>query len=253
MVIIKSPQEIETIADSGRILAKVFDKVLKEVKIGVNLKYLDKLARLLIEEYGGQPAFLNYQPEGASHSYPASICASVNNVIVHGLPLGYILKSGDILKLDFGVIYKKMYSDSAKTIAIGSVPKIVRQLIDATKNALGQAIEQAKPGNYLGDIGWAISQCIEKAGFNVVRGLTGHGIGFNLHEDPMIYNFGKKGIGLKLRPGMVLAIEPMSAIGSGNIIKRKDNSYATADGSLSAHFEHTIAITKSGNKILTAL
>ncbi|MEE8131693.1 MAG: type I methionyl aminopeptidase [Candidatus Paceibacterota bacterium] len=253
MIKLKSPQEIEMIADSGRILAKVFDKVLKEVKVGVSLENLDKLARRLIEEYGGQPAFLGYQPEGASHPYPASICASINDTVVHGLPLNYQLKSGDVLKFDFGVIYKNFYSDAAKTVAVGKVSKTAKLLIKATKKALEQAIKQAKPDNHLGDIGWAINQCVEKAGFKIIQGLTGHGIGFKLHEEPTVYNFGKKGEGIKLKPGMVLAIEPMTAVGSGRIIKRKDNSYVTADSSLSAHFEHTVAITKKGPRILTKL
>ncbi|MEK7555245.1 MAG: type I methionyl aminopeptidase [Patescibacteria group bacterium] len=253
MVIIKSIKEIEVVAASGRILAKVFNGVLKQVKIGARLEDLDRLARRLIEEYGGQPAFLGYQPDGASVPYPATICASVNDTVVHGLPLNYILKSGDVLKLDFGVKYKGMYSDSAKTIIIGDVSKTAKQLVRTTEKALEEAIKQAISGNHLGDIGWTISRCVKKAGFNVAEGLTGHGIGFELHEEPTIYNFGKKASGIELKSGMVLAIEPMVCVGNGKIIKRKDNSYATADGSLSAHFEHTVVITELGNRILTVL
>lgn len=253
MIRLKSQEQIEMIAASGRILAKVFDRVLKEVKVGTSLEDLNKLARRLIEEYGAQPAFLGYQPDGASVPYPAAICASVNDTVVHGLPFNYRLKSGDVLKLDFGVIYKNFYSDAAKTIAVGKVSETAKRLIKTTRLALKQAIKQAKPGNHLGDIGWIISRCVHKAGFQVVEGLTGHGIGFRLHEDPIIHNFGKKGDGIKLKPGMVLAIEPMVCVGSGKIIKRPDNSYATADGSLSAHFEHTVAITEKGNRVLTVI
>lgn len=253
MAIIKSLQEIEKIAASGKILAKVFDRILKEVKVGTRLEDLDKLARRLIEEFGAQPAFLGYKPDGASVPYPATICASVNDIIVHGLPFNYRLKSGDLLKLDFGVFYEGFYSDAAKTISVGKASETAKRLIKTTYLALEQAIKQAKPGNHLGDIGWTISRCVKKAGFNVAEGLTGHGIGSKLHEEPTIYNFGRKGEGIELKSGMVLAIEPMVCAGSGKIVKRKDNSYVTADGSLSAHFEHTVAITGSGNKILTVL
>lgn len=253
MVQIYSDREIEKIAASGKILALVFNKILKKVKVGTNLEDLDKLARRMIEEYGAQPAFLGYQPDGATVPYSAAICASVNDVIVHGLPLNYALKSGDVLKLDFGVVYKNFYSDAAKTVAVGKVSKIAERLIKTTENALYESIKQAAPGNQLGDIGWLISRCVKKAGFSVAEGLTGHGIGFRLHEDPIIHNYGKKGEGIELKPGMVLAIEPMVCAGSGKIIKRKDNSYATADGSLSAHFEHTVAITEKGNRVLTVI
>ncbi len=253
MVKLKSQKEIEAAEASGKILAKVFGEVLKSVKVGAKLEDLDKLARRLIEGSGARPAFLGYKPEGASVPYPASICASVNEVVVHGLPLNYLLKDGDVLKLDFGVIYENFYSDAAKTVAVGKVSKTAERLIKATEKALELAIKQAKPGNHLGDIGWAVNRCVEKAGFSVIRELTGHGIGLKLHEDPVIYNFGEKGRGIKLEPGMVLAIEPMTSAGNGRIIKRRDNSYATADGGLSAHFEHTVAITKSGNRILTIL
>ncbi len=258
---LKNQEEIEMIAASGRILAKVFKKVLKEVRVGTSLEYLDKLARQLIIEYGGKPAFLGYQPDGASCPYPATICASVNSTVVHGLPLNYQLKSGDVFKLDFGVIYpsiisgqvKNFYSDAAKTIAVGKISKTAKKLIKVTKKALEQAIKQAKPGNHIGDIGYIINKCVEKTGFKVIYGLTGHGTGFNLHEEPTVYNFGKKGDGIELKPGMVLAIEPMVSVGNGRIVKKPDNSYVTADDTLSAHFEHTVAITEKGPKILTKL
>ena len=251
MIKLKSPREIEGIAVSGKILSNVFEKVLREVKIGVSLKYLNDLADKFIRETGAKPAFLGYKPSGAKHPYGASICASVNDVIVHGFPNNYKLKDGDILKLDFGVKYRGFYSDAATTVGIGEVSKEIGQLIKAAKVALEEAIKSAKAGNHLGDIGFVIAQTAKKYGVKVVEGLTGHGIGFDLHEDPSVYNFGERGKGIELKAGIVLAIEPMFAIGKNKIIQKADESWATADGSLSAHFEHTVAITEGKSKILT--
>lgn len=253
MVKIYFKSEIGKIAESGKILAEVLNRIAQEAKIGVSLKYLDGLAFKLIEEAGAEPAFLGYKPDGAGHSYGATICASMNDVIVHGFPGDYKLKNGDILKIDCGVKYKGFYSDSAITIGIGNISKEAEFLIKTTKNALEEAINIAVAGNHLGDIGFAINKIVKKAGFKAIKGLTGHGIGFELHEDPVIYNFGKKGQGLELKSGMVLAIEPMVSMGSENIIQKPDESWATVDGSLSAHFEHTIAITENGVEILTKL
>lgn len=251
MVKIYSEDEIGKISESGKILAQVLNKTAQEAKIGVSLKYLDGLAFKLIKEVGAEPAFLGYRPDGAKCSYGATICASINDVIVHGFPGDYKLKNGDILKIDCGVKYKGFYSDSAITIGIGSISKEAELLIKTTKNALKEAINIAIAGNHLEDIGFTINKIIKKAGCKAVKGLTGHGIGFKLHEDPVIYNFGKKGQGLELKPGMVLAIEPMVSMGSENIIQKLDESWATADKSLSAHFEHTVAIMKNGVEILT--
>lgn len=251
MIKLKSPQEIESIAASGKILSEVFKKILEEVKMGVSLKYLNDLADKLIRKAGAEPAFLNYRPEGAKNPYKAAICASVNDIIVHGFPTDYKLKDGDVLKLDFGVKYKGFYSDAATTVGIGKISGEAENLIKAAKEALEKAIETAKPGKTLGDVGFIISQTAKKYGVKAVEGLTGHGIGFNLHEEPTIYNFGQKGKGLKLKPGMVLAIEPMFAVGTKKIIQKSDESWATADGSLSAHFEQTAAITEKEPKILT--
>lgn len=251
MVKIYSAEEIEKIAVSGKILASVFEQVAKEAKIGTSLKYLDDLAYQLIKKAGAEPAFLGYKPSGAKHPYSATICASVNDVIVHGFPNDYKLKTADILKLDFGVKYKGFYSDAAVTVGIGAISEEAKNLIKATKIALEESIKIMKPENTLGDIGFTISQTAKKYGVKAVKELTGHGIGFNLHEDPTIYNYGERGKGIKLKPGMVLAIEPMFAIGTDKIIQKKDESWATADGSLSAHFEHTVAIAEEDVEILT--
>ena len=250
---IKSKEEIEAMAESGRILAEVMEKILKEVKTGIALKELDKLTEDLIRKAGAKPAFLNYKPEGAKRPYGASICASLNDVIVHGFPTKYKLKSGDVFKLDFGVLHKGFFTDAAITILIGEASAIARKLVEATKEALERAIRKCEPGNTLGDVGFEIENIAKRNGFKAVKGLTGHGIGRKLHEEPTIHNYGKKGEGMKLEPGMVLALEPMFTLGTDRIIQKKDESWATADGSLSAHFEHTVAITEDGPRILTKL
>ncbi len=251
MINLKSPQEIEKIAASGRILAKILYQLKKKAKAGVKLSQLNKLAYQLTKEYGAQPAFLGYKPDSAEKAFGASICASVNEVVVHGFPSDYKLQSGDVLKIDFGVEYKKFFSDAAITIGIGPVSREAKTLIRATYLALKRAIKMAKAGNTLGDIGWVIKRTAEAKRLKVVKDLTGHGVGSELHEEPTIYNFGRKGEGIELKPGMVLAIEPMLAIGTDKITQRPDESWATIDNSLSAHFEHTVAITKKGPRILT--
>ena len=253
MIKLKTPEQIEKIARSGKILSEVFRKTIEEAKIGTSLKRLDDLAYQLIKKAGAEPAFLGYKPSGAKHPYSATICASINDIIVHGFPTDYKLKNGDILKLDFGVKYEGFYSDAAVTIGIGAISKEAENLIKAAENALNEAIKIIKIGNTLGDIGFAISQTAKKYGVKAIKELTGHGVGLKLHEDPTIYNYGEKGKGIKLKPGMVLAVEPMFAISTDKIIQKKDESWATADGSLSAHFEHTIAITEKEIKILTRI
>src|SRR3989344_1948589 len=253
MIKLKTPEQIEKIARSGKILSEVFQKTIEEAKIGTSLKRLDDLAYQLIKKAGAEPAFLGYKPSGAKHPYSATICASINDIIVHGFPTDYKLKNGDILKLDFGVKYEGFYSDAAVTIGIGAISKEAENLIKAAENALNEAIKIIKIGNTLGDIGFAISQTAKKYGVKAIKELTGHGVGLKLHEDPTIYNYGEKGKGIKLKPGMVLAVEPMFAISTDKIIQKKDESWATADGSLSAHFEHTVAITEKGVKILTRI
>jgi len=251
MIQLKSREEIEKIRAAGKILAQVAKAISEEAKEGVRLSSLNKLATELIKKAGAEPAFLGYKPTGAKKPYPYSICTSINEVVVHGQPNNHQLKSGDLLKLDFGVLYDKYYVDAALTLPMGKVSPLAIRLINATKGALNRAIAVAKPGNTLGDIGYAIQSYVESQEFKVIKDLTGHGIGKELHEEPTILNEGRPGMGLKLRSGMVLAIEPMTSAGSDKIIQLKDDSYATSDGSLSAHFEHTVAITEKGPEILT--
>ncbi len=234
-------------------MRRVAQIVANQAGAGVGLKDLDELARKEMAEAGGKPAFLNYRPAGARKPYPASICTSVNEVIVHGLPTNYQLKNGDLLKIDFGLIYKDFYTDIALTVGIGNISTTASQLINVTRKALDLAIEQCYVGKALGDIGFAISRFVKKNGFSVAKGLTGHGIGRHLHEDPSVFNEGQSGKGMKLEPGLVIAIEPMISAGGPEIIQLPDESYAMKDGSLSAHFEDTIAITEGGPLVLTSI
>ncbi|HEY4523646.1 MAG TPA: type I methionyl aminopeptidase [Candidatus Paceibacterota bacterium] len=250
---LKTPEEIEIMAKGGRMLAKVIDEIKHNARVGVSLEKLDRLAFRLIKEFGAEPAFLGYCPEGAEKAYPATICASLNNVVVHGVPDKKILKSGDVLKLDLGLRYRGLCVDAAVTVGIGEVSSGAKKMMEVTQTALAFAIEVAKPGKRIGDIGYTIEKYVTKNGLKVIRGLTGHGIGKKLHEEPVVFNFGSLGRGLKLQPGLTIAIEPMTSMGSPDIVQLKDESYATSDGSLSAQFEHTIAITEDGARILTLL
>lgn len=253
MIRLKTDSEIKTLQEGGKILASVMEQVTNNAKAGIKTKSLDQLAKKLILEKGAEPSFSGYQPSSADKPYPANICASVNEVVVHGLPSDYKLQNGDVLKLDFGVKYKNLFTDAAITIPVGKTTPEVQKLIEATKESLFVGIKEAKAGNHLGNIGWAINNFIEKSGFKIIRVLTGHGVGFDVHEDPVILNYGEKGEGIKLEPGLIIAIEPMVSLGSGEVIQRKDGSFATADNSISAHFEHTIAITQEEPLILTSL
>lgn len=251
MVTLKSKEEIGIMAIGGKMLRDVMSKVAAEASIGVSLKSLDELAEKLIRQAGATPAFLGYRPHGAGKPYPASICASVNDIVVHATPTHYKLRSGDVLKLDFGLRHEEFCLDAAVTVAIGKVSLEAEKLIAATKKALLLGIKAAQPGNHLGDIGAAIATYIHSKKFDVAIGLTGHGIGHELHEDPSVFNFGKPGAGMELHPGLVIAIEPMTTAGNGKLVQLPDDSYVTADGSISAHFEHTVAITEKGPVILT--
>ena len=246
MIAIKTSQEIQILQEGGKILAQVMKELGKMVEPGVKTIDLDRAAEALILSAGARPAFKGFE------GFPHSLCVSVNENIVHGLPSSYILKEGGLLKLDLGVLYKGFNTDSAITIPVGRVSFEVKRLIDVTKKSLRLAIKKAKIGNTIGDIGNTIQRFVEDQGFSVVRDLCGHGIGRNLHEDPKVPNFGKRATGEKLVEGMVIAIEPMVTMGDYNLRKSDDGyGYASRDNSLSAHFEHTIAITKSGPKILT--
>jgi len=232
----------------GKILATVLKEIAKKAVPGVTTLELDRAAEALILSHGAKPGFKGYD------GFPYSLCASVNDNVVHGLPSKYILKEGDVVGLDLGVIYKGFYSDMAVTVAVGKVSFEAKRIINVAKKSLRLAIKKAKIGNTIGDIGNTIQRFVEDQGFGVVKDLCGHGIGKELHEDPKIPNFGKRGGGEKLIEGMVICIEPMITAGDYNLKKSTDGSgYATNDGSLSAHFEHTIAITKKGPVILTEL
>lgn len=248
----KTAAEIAIMAKGGAILHMVTESLASAVIAGARLKDLDMMAEKLIKEAGGEPAFLGYKPAWAKKAYPASICASVNDVVVHGIPSAYKLKEGDIVKLDLGLKYKGFYTDTAVTVAVGEVSDEAKQLIAVTKDALTLAIDQCVVGNAVGDIGFAINSYVRKHGMHVARGLTGHGIGKHLHEDPVVPNEAKPGTGAKLEAGMVLAIEPMVTLGSGETIQLKlDESFATKERVLAAHFEHTVAIMDAGPQILT--
>lgn len=251
MVLIKSDKDIELLKESGRILALILRELKDRAREGVTLAALDKHARIRAKEMKAYPTFLGYQPEGATKPYPAAICASLNDVVVHGVPNEYALKSGDLLSVDMGITYEGMITDAAFTVPIGKVGPKAKQLMAATRRALEEAIKIAKPGRTLGDIGWVVERQAGRDGFKVLRGLTGHGVGYELHEDPVIFNFGEKGSGMKLKEGMVLAIEPMLSLSTNDIVQNDDESYSSVDGSLTAHFEHTIVITSKGNEVLT--
>lgn len=240
--------EIAIIHEGGKILARIMKELEREVRPGIKTKYLNKVAEDLVFSFRAQPSFKGF------NGYPSVICTSINEEIVHVVPGDRELKEGDIVSLDLGIRYKGYCTDMAVTVPVGNITKEKEKLIKVTQEALYKGIEQAKPGNYLGDIGWAIQQYAESQGFNVVRELVGHGVGKEVHEDPQIPNYGEQGTGLKLVKGMVLAIEPMVCIGNWQIEKCEDGfGYRTKDRSLSAHFEHTIAVTQKGPKILTTI
>jgi len=246
MINIYTEKEIKTMREGGKILAKILKALSKKVKPGITTAYLNRVAEDLILKYGAKSSFKGF------NNYPAALCTSVNEEIVHAVPGKRVLKNGDILTLDLGIRFKGFCTDAAITVPVGKVDKKVKKLIEATKKSLEIAIEQSKSGNHLEDIGWAIQNYVEKQGFGVIRELVGHGVGKEVHEDPQILNYGEKGTGHELVEGMVLALEPMVSMGNWRIKKGEDGfSYKTLDNSRSAHSEHTIAITKRGPKILT--
>lgn len=253
-IIIKTPKQIQIIREGGKILAGVLVKTAKKVKSGISTFELDKYAYDLIKEAGGEPAFLNYRPKGAPIAFPATICISVNNEIVHGIPKkSRILKEGDIVSLDLGLKYKGYFTDHAVTVPVGKISKNDEQLLEATKKALEVGIWAANGGATVGDIGHAIESYVNKK-YGIVRELSGHGVGVKIHEDPYIPNYGKAGKGQKLIPGMIIAIEPMLNLGRASIVSASDEwTIETADGKKSAHFEHTILITEGEAEILTVV
>ncbi len=248
-VSIKSPREIELMREAGRILAMVHEELGKALRPGISTLDIDRLGDKMIRSYGCVPSFKNY------NGYPASICVSVNDEVVHGIPTKRrIIKEGDIVSLDAGVIYNGYHSDAARTHGIGRISSQAEQLIRVTRECFFEGIKYAKPGNHLNDISSAIQTYAEAHGYGVVRDLVGHGIGERLHEDPEVPNFAQNRRGIKLRPGMTLAIEPMINMGRADVVWLDDDwTVVTDDGSLSAHYENTILITEDGPEILSRL
>ncbi|MCH5257908.1 MAG: type I methionyl aminopeptidase [Lachnospiraceae bacterium] len=246
-VTIKSAREIDLMRESGRILAIVHDELGKAIRPGISTKDIDELGEKLIKSYGCIPNFLNY------NGYPASICVSVNNEVVHGIPRSdHILQEGDIVSLDAGLIYKGYHSDAARTYAVGKISPEAENLIKVTKQSFFEGIKMAKAGYHLYDISNAIDDYVTSYGYGIVRALVGHGIGTKLHEDPQIPNFRQKRRGPRLQPGMTLAVEPMINMGTGDVEWLDDEwTVVTADGKYSAHYENTILITDSEPEILT--
>lgn len=246
-VSIKSEREIELMRESGRILSIVHTELAKMIKPGISTLDIDKRCYEVIREFGCIPSFLNYQ------GYPASVCVSVNDEVVHGIPnKNRILKDGDIVSLDAGVIYKGYHSDAARTVAVGQVSTEWKRLMDVTKQSFFEGIKYAKPGYRIGDISGAIQDYAESFGYSLVRELVGHGVGRELHEDPQVPNFRTKRKGIRLEPGMTLAIEPMVNMGHYDVNWLDDGwTVVTADGSPSAHYENTILITDGEPELLT--
>lgn len=248
MITIKTPEEIKIMAEGGKILAKIIKELEKKVKPGITTKELDRVAETLIFKSGGTPSFKGYE------GFPATLCTSINEELVHAVPSQRKLKEGDILSLDLGMKYQGYHSDMAITLPVGKISPEAQRLIRVTKKALKRGIKKARPGNTFGDIGNTIQRYAEDQGFNVVRDLCGHGIGRELHEEPKILNYGKRHSGPEIKEGMVFCLEPMVTVGDWKLKKSKNgHGFETQDGFLSCHFEHMIVATKNGAKILTVV
>src|SRR2546421_4428074 len=247
MILRKSQQEIDGMARAGEIVADTLAMIGEELRPGVSMLELDGLAEDLIRARGGVPTSKGYR------GYPATLCISPNAMIVHGIPTDYRAKAGDVISVDIGVTLDGLIADSAYTFAVGEIEPEAQRLLDVCQEALAAGIEQARVGNHISDIGHAIQTVVERAGFSVVRSLVGHGVGRAYHEDPQVPNFGAPGGGPDLLSGMTLAIEPMINAGGPDVVMHADEwSISSADGSLSAHFEHTVAVTEDGPRVLTA-
>ena len=254
MIKLKSEAEIKILEAGGRRHAEILSELARLVKPGVSTLILEEEALRMIKEGGDKPAFLGYKPRGAKRPFPAALCVSINDEIVHGIPneKERIIKDGDIVSLDLGLSHEGLITDAAITVGAGAIDDESRRLIETARLALERGVEQAMPGNTVGDIGSAITEVVKESKFVLARDLAGHGVGDSVHEDPFVPNFGTRGDGEILEPGMVIAIEPMVNVGKSSIVLSKDGyTISTADGSRSAHFEHTVAITKKGNIILT--
>jgi len=242
----KSKNDIAKMRESGGIAARILNDIAGFVRPGITTKELNDRAAVLIKAAGAAPAFLGYE------NFPGVLCASCNATAVHGVPSNILLREGDVLSLDFGVVYGGWYSDTAITVGVGNISDTAKRLIEVTQQALAQGIKAAHIGSHIGDISHVIQSYVEAAGFQVIRELVGHGIGTTLHEPPQVPNFGNPGKGEKLVEGMVLAIEPIVAVSSQHVRLEEDRfGYATRNRSLAAHFEHTVAITEEGPQVLT--
>jgi len=255
MIFLKSPQEIDIMRTANRVVIEILAELRERVAPGISTGEIDRIAADLIRKKGARSAFKGYQMRNGSVPFPATICISLNDEVVHGIPsFQRIIRGGDVVSLDFGVIYRDFYGDAALTFAVGAVDQPVRQLIETTAAALEAGVAQTRVGNRLGDVSAAIQERVEREGFSVVREFVGHGIGRRMHEDPPVPNYGTRDRGVRLREGMVLAIEPMVNAGKADVMLKSDGWTAvTRDGSLSAHFEHSVAVTEKGPQVLSHL
>jgi len=247
MIYLKTKEEIELLRESNMLVGKTQGELARWIEPGVTTMKLDKIAEEFIRDHGAVPAFLNYQ------GFPNSLCTSVNDQVVHGIPNNTPLKDGDVVSVDCGVLLNGYYGDSAYTFCVGEVDKEIKKLLEATKTSLFKGIEQAVEGKRIGDIGFAVQSHVEQYGFSVVREMVGHGVGKNLHEAPEVPNYGRRGNGVRLKEGMVIAIEPMVNMGKRYIVQEADGwTIRTRDRKVSAHFEHTIAVGKNEADILSS-
>jgi methionyl aminopeptidase len=246
MIYLKTDEEIELLRESNLLVSRTYAEVAKHIEPGITTLELDKIAEEFIRDHKAEPAFLGYG------GFPNTLCVSVNDMVVHGIPSDYCLKEGDIVSVDCGVLKNGFYGDSAYTFTVGEVDESVKKLLRTTKEALYKGIEMAVSGNRLGDVGYTIQKHCENSGYSVVREMVGHGIGKNLHEKPEVPNYGQKGRGVLLKSGMVIAIEPMINMGKKEVFLEKDNwTIRTRDNQPSAHFEHTVAIRKGKADVLS--
>lgn len=251
MIYIKTGKAIDYMRESGKIVAETLQLLKRSAHAGMTTKELDQIAEDYILSRDAVPAFKGF-PDNSIDSFPASLCCSVNNEVVHGIPGDRVIKEGDIVSLDMGVVKKGYYGDAALTVAVGKISEVDAKLLEVTEKSLYLGIEQAIDGNRIQDISWAVQEYVESHGFSIVRALCGHGVGKRLHEDPSIPNYGKKGNGPKIKTGMTLAIEPMVNAGTYSVKTLKDGwTVVTGDGSASAHFEHTVLINGNTPEILT--
>ena len=252
-MVLKSPAEIAIMHEANLIIRRIIDELRERVRPGTTTAEIDAYAEERVRAAGATPAFKGYPHRGDGRDFPGTVCTSVNDEVVHGVPSDRVtLKDGDIVSVDLGVLYKGYYGDSAETYAVGTIDKDAEKLLKITKESLKRGVEQARPGNRVSDIGHAVQQHVEANGFSVVREFVGHGIGSQLHEDPQVPNFGQPGRRERLVPGMVLAIEPMVNAGGPEVLLSAEDGWTarTRDGSLSAHFEVSVAITENGPRVL---